>query len=300
MFEPGSVDHASKRHSTKMYGINTQNSIVARLSMGAYDLHSYTPYGTRKVNVTTTALGYMGEFFDSVLSAYLFGKGYRIYSPSCMRFMKPDESSPFERGGINAYSAFSGDPINKIDPDGHQVRAALKPQPESMIATRAAARFKSALQKKRPPPLKNLPLLQNNDEADTTSYLLKFKEAKSVSHSEFRLAVKKDDIVALTGPERKFILTQSGSFITGNPNKTYFPHPLLTYFAKSGDSVVAAGYIAMRQNVAIISSRTGHYYQSAQGLDTLKPVTDFLTSLGVKNARLRGGEGGKIPLFYAP
>jgi len=36
-----------------------------------------------------------------------------------MRFQSPDSLSPFGKGGINAYGYCAGDPINRIDPNGH-------------------------------------------------------------------------------------------------------------------------------------------------------------------------------------
>lgn len=64
-------------------------------------------------------LGFTGAYLDPILSGYPLGNGYRVYLPSMMRFSAPDESSPFDGGGLNPYSYCAGDPINRIDPSGH-------------------------------------------------------------------------------------------------------------------------------------------------------------------------------------
>jgi len=63
--------------------------------------------------------GYNGVLHEPGRCWQFLGKGYRIYNPRLGRFHSPDDSSPFDRGGINAYSYCAGDPINHADPTGH-------------------------------------------------------------------------------------------------------------------------------------------------------------------------------------
>lgn len=66
-----------------------------------------------------SVLHFTGAPFDRVISAYALGNGYRLFFPSLMRFTAPDESSPFDEGGINAYVYCGDDPVNASDPSGH-------------------------------------------------------------------------------------------------------------------------------------------------------------------------------------
>lgn len=63
--------------------------------------------------------GFNGELPDPLTGHYLLGHGYRAYNPVLMRFNSPDNLSPFDEGGINAYAYCRGDPVNRSDPDGH-------------------------------------------------------------------------------------------------------------------------------------------------------------------------------------
>lgn len=60
-----------------------------------------------------------GQYGDPVTHTYPLGNGYRTYVPSLMRFIAPDECSPFDEGGINPYAYCAADPINHLDPSGH-------------------------------------------------------------------------------------------------------------------------------------------------------------------------------------
>lgn len=84
---------------------------------------SYTAYGASEDKpLETSGLAFNGERLDHLSNAYLLGNGYRCFSPSLMRFLSPDNLSPFEHGGINPYAYCSDDPINFTDPTGHMMR----------------------------------------------------------------------------------------------------------------------------------------------------------------------------------
>lgn len=74
--------------------------------------HTAYGYGTRYESV-----GFCGEYCETHVG-YLFGAGYRAYSPTLMRFFAPDVFSPFLRGGINAYAYCGAEPINRVDRNG--------------------------------------------------------------------------------------------------------------------------------------------------------------------------------------
>lgn len=63
---------------------------------------AYTPYGYIDSQAwLATLLGFNGEKNDPLTSIYPLGQGYRSYSPTLMRFHKPDNLSPFGQGGYN-------------------------------------------------------------------------------------------------------------------------------------------------------------------------------------------------------
>nr|WP_256673397.1 RHS repeat-associated core domain-containing protein [Pseudomonas sp. p99-361] len=78
---------------------------------------NYTPCGYSVLS--GDLLGYNGHFQDPVSGLYPLGQGYRHFSPQLGRFYSPDDTSPFGRGGLNAYAYCQGDPVNRIDRDGH-------------------------------------------------------------------------------------------------------------------------------------------------------------------------------------
>nr|WP_314485148.1 RHS repeat-associated core domain-containing protein [uncultured Pseudomonas sp.] len=79
---------------------------------------SYSPYGFYQRSIASR-LAYTGQLKDAVTGCYHLGNGYRAYNPSLMRFQAADSLSPFDKGGLNAYAYCGGDPVNRIDPDGH-------------------------------------------------------------------------------------------------------------------------------------------------------------------------------------
>lgn len=71
------------------------------------------------VSSSSSMLGFNGVPHEVHAPWQFLGNGYRVYNPVLMRFHSPDSLSPFGRGGLNPYAYCIGDPLNRIDPDGH-------------------------------------------------------------------------------------------------------------------------------------------------------------------------------------
>lgn len=103
---------------------------------------AYAPYGV--MNATPApGLAFCGQYRDPLTGNYPLGNGHRFYSPNLMRFLRPDNLSPFERGGMNAYAYCLGDPVNHIDPSGQAAEDHVLPA--LSILTNAAGLFISGL-----------------------------------------------------------------------------------------------------------------------------------------------------------
>lgn len=105
---------------TSVLATDEQRTVLHGASAGSLHTFTYAPYGHRAVKDGRFGLlGFNGELPDTVTEHYLLGNGYRAFNPVLMRFNSPDSLSPFGSGGVNAYAYCAGDPINRIDPDGH-------------------------------------------------------------------------------------------------------------------------------------------------------------------------------------
>ncbi|MGM3217285.1 RHS repeat-associated core domain-containing protein [Pseudomonas sp. PhalM4] len=89
--------------------VHTSNNVLLR---------PYTPYGYQG-GKGCPLLAFAGEAGALLPQGYLLGNGKRAYQTGTMRFHSPDVFSPFGRGGLNAYAYCTGDPVNKVDRDGH-------------------------------------------------------------------------------------------------------------------------------------------------------------------------------------
>ncbi|MDQ0011174.1 RHS repeat-associated protein [Luteibacter jiangsuensis] len=76
---------------------------------------TYGAYGGRASSAAART-AFAGEVSEADTGFYLLGA--RFYSTTLRRFLAPDRASPFGRGGINRYTYCSGDPVNRIDPNG--------------------------------------------------------------------------------------------------------------------------------------------------------------------------------------
>ena len=79
---------------------------------------NYTPYGFSQFRCPEAAIAFNGQWRDPVGGGYPLGLGRRLYYGELMRFSSPDPLSPFGKGGLNAYSYCSCDPVNFLDPTG--------------------------------------------------------------------------------------------------------------------------------------------------------------------------------------
>jgi RHS repeat-associated protein len=110
----------STQSKINLLATDLQRSVLNVISETQYAPLAYSTYGHRSIgHVLLSLLGFTGQLPEPVTGHYLFGNGYRAFSPVLMRFNSPDEWSPFGAGGLNAYAYCGGDPVNKQDPTGH-------------------------------------------------------------------------------------------------------------------------------------------------------------------------------------
>lgn len=133
---------------------------------------AYTPYGYTRTG--KGQIGFNGEFRDPFCGFYQLGNGYRIYSPTLGRFYSPDNLSPLGRGGFNAYAYCKGDPVNRVDRDGHSPVRVL----EAMVLT-----FRRIVTEGQVP-LEKFPKIRQrvHEEVDTST-----KHGEGIFHLNYRL-----------------------------------------------------------------------------------------------------------------
>ncbi|PYG76383.1 MULTISPECIES: RHS repeat-associated core domain-containing protein [unclassified Pseudomonas] len=106
--------------SHSIIAVNNTNTVISECGLAGKEQFPYTPYGRRPAqSESNNPLAFNGELLDSATGCYSLGNGYRLFSPTLKRFCGPDNLSPFEQGGLNAYAYCAGDPVNKVDPTGH-------------------------------------------------------------------------------------------------------------------------------------------------------------------------------------
>ncbi|MFK9079912.1 RHS repeat-associated core domain-containing protein [Pseudomonas neuropathica] len=115
--------HQQRQNNTlriHLFATDQKRTVSNSLDAGLLHPFAYTPYGFRSPeNGMLNFLGFKGERPDQVTGYYLLGNGYRAFNPVLMRFNSPDSWSPFGEGGLNAYAYCLGDPVNRVELDGH-------------------------------------------------------------------------------------------------------------------------------------------------------------------------------------
>lgn len=104
-------------HETTLLGADGQGSVRLE-SRSTVRTHRYSAYGMESRNTQAVPFGYAGQRHEPLTGIQILGD-YRPYDPVLMCFLSPDSESPFGKGGINPYAYCAGDPVNRIDPDGH-------------------------------------------------------------------------------------------------------------------------------------------------------------------------------------
>jgi|GEM_PF-6713845 RHS repeat-associated protein len=132
--------HSSK---TVLLATDQQRSVLNALDANRPHPIAYSPYGHRPAkNGLLSLLGFNGERPDPLTGHYHLGNGYRLFNTVLMRFNKPDSSSPFEEGGVNAYSYCEGNPIGRCDPTGHSFLSMIRKMVTFVTPAHPAATLK--------------------------------------------------------------------------------------------------------------------------------------------------------------
>ncbi|MEB2621196.1 RHS repeat-associated core domain-containing protein [Pseudomonas sp. YuFO8] len=104
---------------TMLLATDQAHSLLKTVSSTSPRQFAYTAYGHHPAESGLSHwLGFNGESPDEITGTYPLGKGNRFYNPCLMRFTTPDDFSPFDEGGINAYAYCGNDPVNNFDPSG--------------------------------------------------------------------------------------------------------------------------------------------------------------------------------------
>ena len=103
---------------TKIFGHNSQSSIISVTEGSTTAATTYGPFGTGDNGVR---VGYNGEFKDvSDPNFYPLGNGTRSFMPGFGRFSSSD-TLYMTTSEINPYTYCDADPINASDPSGHSL-----------------------------------------------------------------------------------------------------------------------------------------------------------------------------------
>nr|WP_180206525.1 RHS repeat-associated core domain-containing protein [Pseudomonas sp. SbOxS1]NYU06778.1 RHS repeat-associated core domain-containing protein [Pseudomonas sp. SbOxS1] len=257
---------------------------------------TYSPYGHRGTeNGLLSLLGFNGQRPDPITGHYLLGNGYRAFNPVLMRFNSPDSLSPFGKGGLNAYTYCSGDPINLSDPTGHT------PGAFGLISTFNQSKKTTTQWLKKTAKRSSTPRIENPQLSAYTKLQNRFTPedllSEHVTHKNKEKELGKKLIKTISNSkdfrklksnhEYVFVLSDQGKFLIAAPYKATSKsgsvaqlhatsHAVLADL--SGANIISAGHIQTKTMPNItIENFSGHFHPPSE---TLGPAVKLLEQLG--------------------
>ena len=117
---PLGEQQAGDKPGSWLMAADNKSSVLRVQGKAEEEEHRYSVYGhDPSLPSAITLAGFNGERLEAFNHCQMLGNGYRPYSPALMRFIAPDNLSPFGKGAPNAYAYCQGDPVNFCDPSGH-------------------------------------------------------------------------------------------------------------------------------------------------------------------------------------
>lgn len=251
----------------------------------------YLPYGYQSTKAAPAGtLAFNGQVLHAALEGYALGNGHRIYSPRLMRFISPDSSSPFLKGGINAYAYCLNDPVNGQDPSGKWTVLKYAVQAASRLLAQAGSRFKIPAGDR---------MLTNNQSWNLSKEMAHAKQEVKAANITYRVMESKAGFSQLNpSKHHKFVFTAEKKLVvfSGLEDEKMPSHGSLGEYSGLGygtkglgEKAVAAGYIIRDEagNV-FINHYSGHFQPE---YETLYNVEEHVNGLGVKVTLLRSDFG---------
>ncbi|TRO31268.1 RHS repeat-associated core domain-containing protein [Pseudomonas putida] len=239
----------------------------------APDWRAYDAYGHSLFQGHSMAMSaFNGAVVDLIAGNYMLGNGHRVYNPKLMRFQSADSLSPFRRGGLNAYSYCSGDPVNRVDPSG---RSSLRRFWQKVTGG--------------PKKVQKMHRLFNTNE-DRLEFEVQATD-KNIKRQQAWLTVVNDSESMSTlfkgegSVTHKWLVTDRGELIVGSfrHDETYSTHASFAHIAArdhgTSANVVAGGEFKMKGHRLIMTNYSGHYKTPYY---RLWPVKMHMEQLGIE------------------